>query len=490
MKFVDSEYEQELEMAYRTILQSGTVILPTNIGYTMVTLLSKETSNNLNSIRGTSHDMTHTLIGSESTYRLIFDCEPPNMSSFGQITDDLSISFVRRHSRNICPDFLRRLQDGNVINSVGECTFAMNLGPVCGYLFQRFQSDDNDQILIGVHCDAKPKAKTYTLDAVHPELKSKVDFILDIPHWSKPQFDDMGRWLSSPVFDLEELRFCRLGKNMPIAAVVISIFTLSLFTSIDIEEKGVISWDEFKLYYSKFENSERDQMVKNKLRTVFKSIDRDGSGSIDINELYEHILHSADTHNAFVFGGDSSTILMVAPPSFDEGDVKYHLQSENDDEETQKNNAFSMHTQRKTGDVQRQRKIIGEVVKKNESSIDGKKKASFEKTSSSSDIRIQNVFNNLYRLSFDRQKEGKALRHAAQCTLMKRAAERNGGQHTFNKLTYHSNQNDVSDEKENMPHPKISLARAEELYERLVQHKKKVEDKTAALRRALQERSI
>jgi hypothetical protein len=483
MIHLDSEYDHALEMAYRSIMRHGTVILPTHVGYTVVALLSEDTSHDLDFITGISHEMSYNIIGSESTYRLIFDSEPPNIDSFGQLKDDLSISFVRRYSRNICPDLLQRLNDGNAISSNGECTFAINLGPVCEYMLQRFQSEDSDQILIGAHCVVKPKTKTYTLDAIDPEVKSKVDFILDIPHWSKPQFDDMDRWLSSPVFDLEELRFRILGKNMSIAAVVISIFTLSLFTSIDTEGGGAISWDEFKLYFSKFEISERGQMTDYKLRNVFKSIDRDGSGSIDINELYEHILRSANAQNAFVFGGDSSTMLIVAPPSFDEDEVKYHLQPERNEVSISKKSPYDnlsrLHTRRKTRDyrlqIQRQ---------KNDYSNQRKKKVSSEETGCLSEVKVQNVFNHLYQLSSNRQKEGKALRHVTQCTSMKRAAKRNGGQYTCKQRNYHRmamNENDVCDGKENFPHPKISLTQAEQLYDRLLHHKKKVEDKKMAL---------
>lgn len=134
MKYVDSEYEQELEMAYLVILRHGIVIVPTNIGYTMLTLLSGETIQKLDSITNTSRDMTYSLIGSENIYQKIFDSEPPNMDSFGQLKNDLSISFVRRYSRNICPILLQRLKGCSTINSNGECTFVFNLGPVCEYI--------------------------------------------------------------------------------------------------------------------------------------------------------------------------------------------------------------------------------------------------------------------------------------------------------------------------------------------------------------------
>jgi Ca2+-binding EF-hand superfamily protein len=495
MKCLESEYERELEMAYLVILRHGIVIVPTNIGYTMLTLLSKETIQKLDSITNTSRDMTYNLTGSESIFKQIFDSEPPNMDSFGQLKDDLSISFVRRYSRNICPILLKRLQEGSAINLNGECTFVLNLGPICEYMFQRFQSDDKDHILIGANCVAKPDTQTYTLDAIDPVLKSNVDFILDIPHWSKPQFDDMGRWLSSPVFDLEELRFRRAGKNMSIAAVVVSIFTLSLFTSIGTEGEGVISWNDFSLYYSKFENSDRVLVTEKKLHNVFKSIDKDGSGSIDINELYEYILHSANKRNAFVFGGDSSTILLVAPPSFERNQVKYHLQSENENEEVDKQTSNSYNLSildtglKETDDeFQEQQKIIRNIKKNDKTKEyinDAEKKSSVGKPNCLSHEKFQKVFNNLYQLSVDRQKEGKALRHLAECTSNKRAAERSGDPYTCNQLFYHKrseHQDGVSDGKENIPCPKISLTQAEHLYERLLQHKKKVEDKTIALR--------
>ena len=110
------------------------------------------------------------------------------------------------------------------------------------------------------------------------------------------------------------------------------------------------------------------------------------------------------------------------------------------------------------------------------------------KSGSKSSSRGRSVHDQLYELSSVQQEEGKTRRNSIEMSLQFRAAERNGKFTTGKtesdhlRMRHEANRENLKEEFVK-PEPKITLAQAGLLYERLMLHKNRIEEKRVQMRK-------
>ena len=186
----------------------------------------------------------------------------------------------------ICFSHLKCQQLVSFCDSTCNRAHWINLGPLIDYLVTRAH-EELGTFLIGTSGNrsgcGNPTSKTFTLDAVDAWIRSGVDYQVDIPHWSVPDFDEKGRWLSAPMLDTDELTFCRPGKHMKKANVIATVFN-----AMGSNGRSKLNSDQLKSFFGTLEANEASDYMgeKKKWDSMFDSIDADGSGDISFNELY------------------------------------------------------------------------------------------------------------------------------------------------------------------------------------------------------------
>lgn len=211
-----------LDRAFDTMKAGGTCIVPTNVGYTIFAMDGAQQADRLDEVKGRASGKPFGICGTDRVFEHIFGYAPPELKD-----DDLMLSFMGKPE--MAQAVRRQLEACRTIGPAGEVAVWINGGYVMTYLADRAIDELGKRILIASSCndsgEGNPTAKAFSLDALSPAVRSSVDFEIDLPHWSKPEFDNEGRWLSAPIFDLEEHRFFRRGKHMRQAEMVVSALT-------------------------------------------------------------------------------------------------------------------------------------------------------------------------------------------------------------------------------------------------------------------------
>lgn len=164
--------------------------------------------------------------------------------------------------------------------------------------------EELDTFLLGTSANrsgcGNPTAKTFTIDAVDPLIRSGVDYQVKIPHWSTPDFDEEGRWLSAPMLDTEEFTFRRPGRRMKKANLIATVFK-----AMGSDGRNTLSRDQLKSFITKLEASDAKDFTGGdgkKMDSIFDSIDKDGSGDISFNELYYFLYEMGTFDNGVEWG--------------------------------------------------------------------------------------------------------------------------------------------------------------------------------------------
>lgn len=123
-------------------------------------------------------------------------------------------------------DELPRFLCRDAIGPKCEVGIWLECGPVIEYLATRLWSE-YDRIIVASSCnkagDGNPQSDYFDLSFLDPKVRASVDFEISIPHWGNPEVDENGRWLSAPIWDMENERFIRKGMNQnTIARCIIS----------------------------------------------------------------------------------------------------------------------------------------------------------------------------------------------------------------------------------------------------------------------------
>lgn len=159
------------------------------------------------------------------------------------------------------------------------------------------------RVIIGASANlsgnGNPKCNIFCLDAVDEEIRTRVDMVIDIPHWSDPDLDDEGRWYSAPMFDIDTGAFRRLGKNMEEVNIIVS-----LFNKMDKDGSKAIDLGEFKSFFKSGSfGDDLSCLPESDFEQMFQLIDGDGSGEIDFEEMYSFL--SSYSLDAFLRLGKS-----------------------------------------------------------------------------------------------------------------------------------------------------------------------------------------
>lgn len=283
-------YSSEVEKAFDVLKDGGTVLVPTALGWTLCAMETPEGALALNAIKHRPDSKPLGLVGTEEAFKAAFGGKsPPVLAEFCY---DVCIAFV---SQELVSDENRlRFGKSCAVGPKGEIAFWLNCGPYYNKLAQLVDEEFDGRCLLGTSGNTtgngNPKGETFDLNAVEIGIRDAVDYIMDIPHYSSPELDEFGRWLSAPMFDMDTLMFRRKGKHMKKVETI-----MSLFNGMDHDGDQTVSLDEFtafvktgvgkKIFFSDAGKALSDQDIKE----VFRSVDKDHSGEIDFDECYVFI---------------------------------------------------------------------------------------------------------------------------------------------------------------------------------------------------------
>jgi len=310
-----------LERAFDTLKAGGTCIVPNSVGYAIFALDGKQQADKLDAVKGRHSTKPFGICGNERVFRKIFGVAPPVMKN--DYCSDLCLSFVAKPDMDHCgrgrpspmADSLRQqLEACRAMGPAGEVAVWINCGYVNDYLADRALDELDGRFLIATSSniagEGNPTAKKFSLDALDPAILAAVDFAIDVPHWSEPQLDEKGMWLSAPIFNMNTHRFIRSGKNMVRAEMLVSAFN-----NVDADGSGVIDREELcKFLQSGKAGEGAAKMSAEEVDAMFVRIDADGNGSIDFNELYAFMAETG------------SFCVDVEPPSYSKDELRAHME--------------------------------------------------------------------------------------------------------------------------------------------------------------------
>ena len=90
--------------------------------------------------------------------------------------------------------------------------------------------------------------------------------------------------MSAPIFEMDTFSFCRQGKHMKKAKVLVTVFDA-------MDGKDVMSRSEFKCFLGSLEADKKRKKItdEEEVSSIFNSIVSSGSGDVDFNELYRFL---------------------------------------------------------------------------------------------------------------------------------------------------------------------------------------------------------
>jgi len=199
----------QLREAHTVLCNRGVLICPTTVGYTLVT--SHDVAG-MKSFKGRPENKPCAILGTIDIYRATFGSDPPIQS------DRLVPHIVGYlgHPKQHLPSL-----PSDAVGPNGEVGIWLDCGPVSEYLARRLWSESRT-VLVATSCNkagkGNPRSSEYDLSAVDSRIRAKADFEVGIPHWESPELDDGGRWLSSPIWDIDNHEFVRTGRNQEAVA--------------------------------------------------------------------------------------------------------------------------------------------------------------------------------------------------------------------------------------------------------------------------------
>jgi tRNA A37 threonylcarbamoyladenosine synthetase subunit TsaC/SUA5/YrdC len=194
----------QLRQAHVVLRNLGVLICPTTVGYTLVTAHDVA---GMKSLKGRPENKPCGILGTADIYRAAYGRDPP-------IRSDRFVQHIvgylgqpKQHLPSLSSD---------VVGPNGEVGIWLDCGPVSEYLARRLWSE-SQTVLVATSCnkagDGNPKSSEYDLSAIDSRIRAKVNFEVGISHWESPELDDDGRWLSSPIWDIDNHEFVRTGRN-------------------------------------------------------------------------------------------------------------------------------------------------------------------------------------------------------------------------------------------------------------------------------------
>lgn len=331
-------YSSQIDEAFEALKLGGAVLVPSALGWTLVAMETPGGARALDTLKGRPDGKPLGMCGLEEAFKETFGGKTPpplrDLKRTSTYCSDVCISFV---SHKLVSDETRaRFGRSNAVGPQGEIAFWFNAGPFCNKLAQLVWDEFDGRCLLGTSAnitgEGNPKCETYDLNAVDKSIRDGVGFILDIPHYTVPQLDENGRWLSAPMFDMDTLTFRRKGKHMKKVETI-----LSLFHGMDTDNSNSVSLDEFtvfaktkvgeKIFFSDKGEAFSDQDIKD----AFNSIDVDHSGEIDFDECYTFVEKRLEHKNESKSEQLSELFNTNAPEYTKEELRKYFLNIDDDD---------------------------------------------------------------------------------------------------------------------------------------------------------------
>ena len=193
-----------LEEAYDSLVRSEVIICPTTVGYTLIA--TDGGVKKMKAIKGREEKKACGILGVPEVYRDVFGAEPP---------------LAAGRQRHICgflgkPTTIKEYIPRASLGSKGEVGIWLDNGPVVTYLACRLWKEQKE-VIVATSCNIAGEGNAtgdrYSLDRLNSMIREKVDLQVEIPHWETPQTDSDGRWLSAPIFNLEEKKFLRRGRD-------------------------------------------------------------------------------------------------------------------------------------------------------------------------------------------------------------------------------------------------------------------------------------
>ena len=220
-----SLFDLEIEKTFNTIMSGGVAIVPSNVGYTLIAKPGKLTAARINELKANPKGKLLGMFGDYDAYQKVFGLEAPS-SLTDQSNKDLCLSFVgalspssSRNDNEMNTDLRSLLLESGALSiTTNKSAMWLNAGPVVDRLLAKMKQQGDIGLLLCTSCnvanDPSPKSESFDIEILDTQIKSRVNYITDIPHWSVPELDGDGSWLSAPVFDFDEGIFLRDGKDL------------------------------------------------------------------------------------------------------------------------------------------------------------------------------------------------------------------------------------------------------------------------------------
>lgn len=200
-------FYEELMKTYNTLATGDVLILPTAVGFTLVsTELGVE---GIYESKGRPYGKPCGIMGTTSIYRTIFGTNPPT-----GLPSNICAAFFSDH----------KMQDNNkkfkipdeCIGNKSTVGVWVNLGPINEYLATRWWNE-RGEFLIGSSCnksgEGNPKGKKFDVSYLDPDIRSNCHQV-NIPHFGTPQLSKAdGSWLSATILDLNKGTVIREGRD-------------------------------------------------------------------------------------------------------------------------------------------------------------------------------------------------------------------------------------------------------------------------------------
>jgi tRNA A37 threonylcarbamoyladenosine synthetase subunit TsaC/SUA5/YrdC len=198
----------QLREAHTVLRNQGVLICPTTVGYTLVTT---QNIAGMKSLKGRPENKPCGILGNTDVYRATFGADPPLKSDR---FDQHIVGYLGQ------PETTQSVPS-DAVGPGGEVGIWLDCGPVVEYLAARLWSESKT-VLVATSCnragDGNPESNEYDLSAIDSRIRAKADYEVGIQHWETPELDDGGRWLSAPIWDIDNGGFVRTGRDQDAVA--------------------------------------------------------------------------------------------------------------------------------------------------------------------------------------------------------------------------------------------------------------------------------
>ena len=227
--------------AYDILSEGGVLMVPTTVGYTLIT--ANDGTKKMKLMKGRPESKPCGILGTRDVFRSIFCMEPPIKCSHSE-------KYVLGHIGKPAASSSYTDVPKDAIGPAGEVGVWLENGPIVDYLANRLWSESGDvsdepftcasvdgkpltllhsnalqQVIIATSCnmagEGNPKSDKYNPEFVDSRLRSKVDHAIDIPHWEVPRLDEEGRWPSATIWEIGTGNFVRKGRDHEILSELV-----------------------------------------------------------------------------------------------------------------------------------------------------------------------------------------------------------------------------------------------------------------------------